>query len=67
MKKQKKRKIDRQRVLLVLIIISTLFALAVSVTILVNAYCGGWRLLLIRLTLRWNLPDWLRAIIWGWY
>lgn len=66
MRKQRKQ-IDTQKVLLVLIIISTLFALGVSVTILVNAYCGGWRLLLIRLTLRWNLPDWLRAIIWGWY
>lgn len=66
MRKQRKQ-IDTQKVLLVLIIIFTLFALGVSVTILVNAYCGGWRLLLIRLTLRWNLPDWLRAIIWGWY
>lgn len=67
MKKPKRKPINTQKVLLVLIIISTLFALGVSVTILVNAYCGGWRLLLIRLTLRWSLPDWLRAILWGWY
>lgn len=67
MKKPKRKPINAQKVLLVLTILSTLFALAVSVTILVNAYCGGWRLLLIRLTLHWNLPDWLRAILWGWY
>ena len=65
MKKPKRKPINAQKVLLVLIIISTLFALGVSVTILVNVCCGGWRLLLIRWTQHW--PTWMRAILWGWF
>lgn len=60
-----RKQIDTQKVLMVMTIISGLFALGISATILVDIYFGGWRLLVIRLTLHW--PAWLRAILWGWW